>query len=356
MTNNRINNISSDELCAKLKVADVRSLLTTEGFPKPLFDGKKLMFNLDEVARHFNIENFDEPFITLKEAAEFLGINPPHLQSLIGRKEVPFYRLKSTKGSGYLFRKSEIEFLNEIKIEGNTDFVNYFIGTDIMRDLFSLFIKEHFKDMSTVREYEILCMYFFDRCNFEVIAQKTDLTRERVRQIFNKSVRRLRGRIISATRSNLLELERSIIHKDIEISHLKKLLKNDKPNIILDDNYSEHIDSIGEIYVKFLSQSLYDEDISVRAMNCLKSIDYYTVYDLLINHNSYNNGFKELLRLRNMGKKTANELIPFVKSKEQELEKLTGVSTKEFLLNKSDSPLNVLLFMQVHAKMGYKNN
>lgn len=357
----RLNNISSEELCAILKVADTRSLLSTDGFPKPLFDKNKFFFNKNEVAKFLNVDNIDEPFITLKEAAEYIGVQPPYLMQLANKNEVPSYRLKSKKGSGYLFRKSELDFLNEIKIEGNDDFVNFFVGTDVLRNLFKTFIEHHFKDSATTREYDIVCMYFFNRYSFEKISQITDISYERVRQLFLKAIRRITGRVITSSQRNVIELERQIVHKDIEIAYLKKQLRSEKPDIVIHDGYQNELDYMTELYHNFLSKRIIDEDLSVRALNSLRHSglfdDYnFNRYNLLTNYNSYNGGYKRLLKLRNLGKKSADEIFEHIVMWETDLEAVTKNSTRDFLMMVSDKPKLLLLYQQVHAKMKFDKN
>jgi len=355
----RLNNISSDELCALLKVADTRSLLTTDGFPKPLFKDNKIFFDKKQVAKYFNIDNIDEPFITLKEAAEYIDVHPSYLIRLANRNEVPTYRLKTKKGSGYLFRKSELNFLNEIKIDGNNDFINFFIGTDILRNLFKTFIEHHFKDVATVREYEIVCMYFFNRYSFEKISEITDLSYERVRQLFLKSIRRITGCVVKSSQRNFIELERLIVHKDIEIALLKKQLIKEKPDVLIQETFHFELDYMIDLYINYLSKLIIYEDLSVRALNCLKrsgifKSDAFNRYDLMSVYNSFNGGHKKLLKIINLGKKTSDELFEKITYWEKELEIITKNSTRDFLLMVSDSPEKLLLYQQVHSKMKFK--
>lgn len=75
--------------------------------------------------------------------------------------------------------------------------------------------------------------------------------------------------------------------------------------IVLDDEFDENALHIRQI----LKTKLTDLDLSVRALNCLKSADLVTLGDLVTIQRS------ALLKFRNFGKKSLNELEELVKSK-----------------------------------------
>jgi excisionase family DNA binding protein len=352
-----LSKISSEQLCLILGVTDLRTLESTGGFPKPFFDDEKMMFNKDEVAKYFNVNDIDEPFITLKEAAEYLNLKTAYVQSLAIDNEVPSYRLKAVKGSGYLFRKSELDFLKVRTLHGNENFINYFIGDDKIRDLFKLFLKEHFKDDENSRSHDILKLYFFDKNNFTEIAKKWELSKERIRQLFEISYEKLRYRIKESSQINVSELKRKIINQDIEIKYLKSLL--DKKSAEGYQQHSKELDAVCDIFIQILNNKISNEDISVRAINTLHNIDIYTIYDLIISYNSYTShhkfdGVKSIHKLRfvrGIGKNTANEIIDFVKIKEKELEKFTGINSEQFLTDRPTTDNNKVLFEKIHKKM-----
>lgn len=148
------------------------------------------------------------------------------------------------------------------------------------------------------REYECertidIVISFLDGNNLTDISNKHNLTRERTRQILEKGIRRLER---VETYVSLLEKNRrySSEKRDLEfrITFLEKLIKKQLPSTDL---------------TRFLSQKLIDMDLSVRALNCLRNAEVYTIGDLV----QYNK--KDLLRFRNFGKKSLNELEDFLK-------------------------------------------
>ena len=75
--------------------------------------------------------------------------------------------------------------------------------------------------------------------------------------------------------------------------------------IVLSDEFDESALRIRQV----LKTKLTDLDLSVRALNCLKSADLETLGDLVTIQRS------ALLKFRNFGKKSLNELEELVKSK-----------------------------------------
>jgi len=349
--NQTFNSISSEELCKKLSIKDTRSLLTTEGFPKPLFNEGEILFSKEEVSKYFNIENIDEPFISTIEAAEYLGITAQHLKNLVKENQVPSYRLKSVKGSAYLFRKSELDVFRKIDVNGNVNFVNYFVGNEAMKIIFLNYI-DLYKNEISIREHEVVYEYFFNRKTFDEIGQNFDLTTKRVRLIFNKTMSRFKRRLSTKNMLNFGELERTIIQKDIEIKYLKDIINSNIPKSSENDAHFDEYNILNKC-ISFLGISLYNEDISVRALNVLKDYGYYNLYSLLSNFNTYKKTSYHIIKFRNLGKKTMNELIEYIEKKEKDFEIKTGVSSEEFFSDKPKTPNNLSLFSKIHAN--FKN-
>jgi excisionase family DNA binding protein len=350
--NQTFNSITSEELCKKLSIKDTRSLLTTEGFPKPLFNEGEMLFSKEEVSKYFNIENIDEAFITTKEAAKYVNLGTEHLKNLASQNKVPSYRMKSVKGSGYLFRKSELDIFLKTDVKGNTEFVNYFVGNEIMKNIFLNYI-ELYRNVVTIREHEVVYEYFFNRKTFVEIGKHFDLTPIRVRSIFYKAMNRFNRKLTTQNMLDIGELERKIIQKDIEIKYLRELIYEKKlaSSDAKQTEFNEYQKT--KTCVDFLSRNILDEDISVRALNILRGIDKINIYDILVNFNTFNKTARHLIKLRNMGKRTCNELTEFIIDKEKEFEIVTGVSSEEFFSDRPKTPENLSLFSKIHAN--FKN-
>ncbi len=130
------NKISAEELCKILDVSNLITLQTTKEFP--LADENKL-FDKKEVCNFFKLDNIDEPFIKLKKASEYTGLSSSMIMSLIKKNRIKSYRLKnSVKGSGYLFRKSELDLSKEIALLDSSSLGICHVYLDLTRN-FSLF-------------------------------------------------------------------------------------------------------------------------------------------------------------------------------------------------------------------------
>lgn len=351
--NQTFNSISSEELCKKLNIKDIRSLLTTDGFPKPLFNEGEILFSKEEVSKYFNIENIEEPFMTTKDAAIYVKLSEQHLKNLAAKNQVPSYRIKSTKGSGFLFRKSELDSFIKTDIKGDTEFINYFVGNEIMRNIFLNYI-DLYKDEVTIREHEIVYEYFFNRKTFSELAKEFELTPLRVRSIFYKAMNRFNRKLSVKNMLNIGELEKMLIQKDIEIRYLRTILYAQSPVSI--DDKQNHFNEFKKINtcVEFLSKRIKDEEISARSLNALFCIDAYIVYDLINEYNTRKKNIKDIMKFRNVGKRTYNELVEYITQKEKDFEDITGISADEFFSDKPTTPENLYLFSKIHAN--FKNN
>lgn len=97
-------------------------------------------------------------------------------------------------------------------------------------------------------------------------------------------------------RNNNLSVENEILRARI------KELGSDADDILNEEKEKN------ELLDKSVIPMAYDHQMSVRAINCLKIAEIYTVRDLV----SYSK--RDLLRIRNMGKKSLREIIEFVES------------------------------------------
>lgn len=160
---------------------------------------------------------------------------------------------------------------------------------DVVRDVVAAL------DVLCVREMKVL-VGVMDGKSYESIGEDFWLTRERVRQIFYKALRRAVASMKSYRRmlNETIELRRlrdEVKEKDRELQQLRKMLNAPEPD--------------GEM-CKLLSTELVEMDLSVRALNCLRSADIRTVGDLVQHKKT------ELLKIRCFGKRTLRELDDFL--------------------------------------------
>lgn len=143
------------------------------------------------------------------------------------------------------------------------------------------------------RNWEILRSLLKTKGNFEYVAEEYGLTRERVRQIANKTMRRL-PRYIKYW-INLGKRADELNKENERLSNLTLELQS-----IIDKNTS--LSRIPEKILSTLATPIEDIDFTVRAYNSLKALKVRSLGDII----KYS--ARELLRMRNLGRHTLGEI------------------------------------------------
>ncbi len=143
------------------------------------------------------------------------------------------------------------------------------------------------------KEIEIIKLHWHESKSFNKIATELGLSETYVRQKHQKIIRMMKINILrsisrleelSNTKKELEEVKRE---NERLLNRFKDLSKDEK-NLFGNPEYYK--------------LSIYDFDLSVRTLNCLKAEDIETVQDLL------NYKKSDFFRLRNFGKKSFNEV------------------------------------------------
>lgn len=181
------------------------------------------------------------------------------------------------------------------------------------------------------REQKIIRMRFYDIMTLEDVAKSFNVTRERIRQIEAKSIRKLRH----PARKNFIlhgyeggaELKK-LQAREEEIDNREKLIeKREKALQDILERYKPKFDALHiNIDMPFemiqkeveLSVDIAEMDLSVRSYNCLKRIGINTIHDLIdvVEGDDY----LVLMKARNLGRKSLREII----------EKLDAMTGKEY--------------------------
>lgn len=155
----------------------------------------------------------------------------------------------------------------------------------------------------TYRESHIL-KDIINGMNYDELSLKYDLTPTRIRQIVVRTCNKLTYNedIVIAE----LSTNRALL---CEVDHLNKVVKS------LQTSYDEYRRGKGDKPVSsavlpplILSRDINDCGFSVRILNALKTVDVYTVGDLVRNLR----GRSELMKLRNLGNKSVYSILDFV--------------------------------------------
>ena len=182
----------------------------------------------------------------------------------------------------------------------------------LIDNIYSAVIAVAGDDVLNAREASIL--YALNRGDtVSDISQRFCLTRERVMQLVNKSFRKIYAmRTFSELRRECIELRIANQRLRSEIDHLTAVI-NDKvqKDVVMNQRMQDAITKYGgpekfHQLIDLLGCRLIDMNLSVRALNCLKSLDIETMADLV------KITADDVLKVRNFGKKTFVELKDFL--------------------------------------------
>lgn len=252
-------------------------------------------------------------YITRNEAAKILGVSAQTVSNWHEEGRLPgemrgrglFLSRKAVNKlndalNNYKVNKEWIESLeNEQKkiIEDYKKSINdYLEAATLFKEKSGFWIKYRFlisilkiEDKNTnlsPREIQILEDVLYGD-TLEVISDRYELTRERIRQIIEKALRKFRN---YTSYSELYEENRKLKTELESLKAVKELVNRKKK----------------KVGVEFLNTKLHDLGISVRSITCLKSVGIETPLDLL----KYPK--EDLLKIRNFGKKSYRELEDFL--------------------------------------------
>lgn len=154
----------------------------------------------------------------------------------------------------------------------------------------------------TDRERDITHLYFRDGKTFEEIGNIYGITRERIRQIQAKALRKLR----QPSRRKYIELGVNGVIEKIKEGYAVKVAELTEKMLYLtqitDANMNKVIEKC-EIARKSKSEQIENFDLSVRSYNCLCRAGLRTLSDIA--SLSYN----QLLRVRNLGRRSFEEIV-----------------------------------------------
>ena len=186
------------------------------------------------------------------------------------------------------------------------------VPAHLLNEIFSAIIEASGDDVLKEREKTILTMLLEGK-DVEFVAEEYGLTRSRIMQIVSKSVRKL------ATVKTFSELRREykqLVFDNANFQNVIEALQNrikklERINNIDTAPVSEYDYLLGDkggTFTAMMNTPVYDLDISVRSLNCLKGADVDTLYDLVKCNKT------DLMKFRNFGKKSLTELEDLLES------------------------------------------
>jgi excisionase family DNA binding protein len=186
------------------------------------------------------------------------------------------------------------------------------VPAHLLNEIFSSIIEASGDDVLKEREKTILTMLLEGK-DVEFVAEEYGLTRSRIMQIVSHAVHKL------ATVKTFSELRREykqLVFDNTNFQNVIEALQNrvkklERINNIDTAPVSEYDYLLGDkggTFTAMMNTPVYDLDISVRSLNCLKGADVDTLYDLVKCNKT------DLMKFRNFGKKSLTELEDLLES------------------------------------------
>ena len=168
---------------------------------------------------------------------------------------------------------------------------------------------ETFLSQCSEREWQCVYSYYHDGLTLQQIAKKFGVTRERIRQLVSKGLRKVACCYAMLSKKQELERQRERFQADLKTlnEYREQLVKLFKENGV----YTEEMEiefgkptSKGrdEVVQCSLSESIDSLNLSIRSHNCLKRAGVETIDDL-ISHT-----YDEMRSVRNLGKRSLREI------------------------------------------------
>lgn len=277
-----------NELCDlfKLRNDDYRSIKKSLVNKISIINHNDVLIKNDELEKLI-IEFRNGGSLDLNDVCDKYKISKSTLNHLIKEQTLSFFQLISNKGSKILFLKSELEKENEILLIHSKSIKqhkpNGLLHTSLLNSIVS-------DNLLSKRDFNMYDMYYNRNYTLEAVSHEFDITRERCRQIIQKTNRRIPA-IIRRYVSFKEQLDYYKKQYDLSLEKIEILKSKCPCDIEISD----------ELLNKF-SIKITDCDLSVRSYNACKAYDIETIGDLAKITK------KSLLGYRNVGKKSLTEL------------------------------------------------
>jgi hypothetical protein len=251
--------------------------------------------------------------IWLDDFSKEYGIGKSIIQKLVKNNIISSFSNLKGKGSKIFIFKDEALSIFKLNYTTNEFFesVNKAITLYLM----------HVKNTITVREYEIIYDVLVNKVSIDELSNKYDLTRTRVKQIFDKANRRLKNAYRISIDYEALKSEYETLNYEVKVLKEKRMILS-KSKIFQDKKIIEDLPKYS-----ILKKGIWDFDISVRLLNALRNLDIETLEGVVVRDRSYFAG------CRNVGVKSLKELDNLLVENKLQY----GMNT--YMLNSNDKDL-----------------
>ena len=153
------------------------------------------------------------------------------------------------------------------------------------------------KSVITYREEKIIRLYYIDGKTFEEIGKEFGTTRERIRQIEAKAIKKLK------LFRNYFYMGKWCVMEELAKEEYKKNLETQKSYWKYESAKQYIFQYESGVSLPIREQKIENLDLSMRSYNCLKRAGIRTIGDLL------NFTYNDLFKIRNLGRKSMKEVL-----------------------------------------------
>ena len=161
------------------------------------------------------------------------------------------------------------------------------------KDLLPYYLEDAVKVNLSARECKIIYLRYFHNKSYDELGKEFCVTRERIRQIQARAIRRLRyleNRYMGIRRCDY----NMVVQENVNLT-LQMKQAND---------YAEPNDEVKVKLTAFLDTPIEDLGLSVRSYNCLAKRSTFSIY-----RDFQNFKIADLFRIRNLGNKSMTEIL-----------------------------------------------
>lgn len=312
--------LTFEEVMDILLVKDMRTIKSyvKDGWiPEIAIDKENFTIDAVALAKEIGVLNFDEPFISSKEAHEMLGlrqgsINQPFCKS----KGLSYYRLKNSFKMELLFRKSEIESYLSTKL-------NYFPFEyeKVVRLKYFLELNGFLESVADIADlsdnHRAIFLAYLNGENLDNLSKIHNSSKSSIRKTLDITLRKNISKLYFTSSWMKALREANFLHIEPTklVEYVNDLQKVKRENQILKERLKVYepktIDETeAEIKLrKLLDTPIEHLDIGVRVYNCLRDNNIKTFGDITRIRKS------DFLKYKNAGKKSLVEVEELLESK-----------------------------------------
>lgn len=237
-------------------------------------------------------------------------------EAILNDYSANFMKLRSASYETYLYlvKKNEANKIEGYESAWPYNLIEEVVGSEIISNIYTEDQLKGFEaalDTLTEKEKIILLMYYKDGMSYNKIGEKFGVSGNRIIQISNKAIRKLRA----PNRRNFILYGAEVAELNSFVNNKRKLLMEEMATLdSMEEDLQKRKESALAIFnddlgiVKMISVN--ELELSCRTYNCLVRGGYTNIGDII---DLAKSGIDECLKIRNFGKKSYEEMIKTIK-------------------------------------------